>query len=62
MLVLTRRKDQSILIGDNILIHICGINGNQVKIGITAPRGINITRDDCVKDRHKNIIDYDKKD
>lgn len=44
MLALTRKKGESIIIGDNIEIVILGIAGEQVKIGIHAPRDISVHR------------------
>ena len=44
MLVLTRKKDQSIMIGDNIEITIIDIQGEQVRVGINAPKNITIHR------------------
>ena len=40
MLVLTRRVDESITIGDNIVVTVLGIEGDRVKLGIAAPRDI----------------------
>lgn len=44
MLVLTRKVDQSIMIGDHIRIMVVEVRGDQVKIGIEAPRHIMIHR------------------
>ena len=44
MLVLTRKKDQSIIINENIEITILEVQGDQVRIGINAPRDISIHR------------------
>ncbi|OPH54565.1 carbon storage regulator [Paenibacillus ferrarius] len=44
MLILSRKKGQSILIGNNIEIFVSAIDGDQVKIGIRAPQDINILR------------------
>ncbi len=46
MLVLTRRLGESITIGDNIKIIVVDIDGNQVKLGIEAPRQIEIYREE----------------
>lgn len=44
MLILTRKKGQSIIINNNIEIVISAIEGEQVKIGINAPQEVNIIR------------------
>lgn len=44
MLVLTRKKDQTIVINDDIEITVFDIQGDQVRIGINAPRSISIHR------------------
>ncbi len=56
MLVLTRRTGQSIRVGDDIVIKIVDIDGSQVKIGIEAPKGILIFREELYeKLRESNI-------
>lgn len=44
MLVLTRKRDEVIKIGNDIEIKVIGINGDQVKIGIEAPKHVEIHR------------------
>jgi len=44
MLVLTRRVDESIAIGDSIILTVLAIEGERVKIGINAPRDVIILR------------------
>ena len=46
MLVLTRRPNESFLVGENVNIKVLEVKGSQVKIGIDAPREIQIVRDD----------------
>lgn len=44
MLILTRKKGESIRIGDTIEIKIVAVDGDQIKLGISAPREIDIYR------------------
>ena len=44
MLVLTRREDESIMIGDDIEVKLLDIKENQVKIGVKAPRDVAVHR------------------
>ena len=44
MLVLSRRKDETIVIGDNIHVTIVDIRGDTVRLGITAPKSIPVYR------------------
>ncbi len=44
MLILTRHVDEGIAIGDSIVVTVLGIEGDRVKIGISAPREVNILR------------------
>lgn len=44
MLVLTRKKDESIVIGDNITITIVEVRGDKVRLGINAPKEIPVHR------------------
>ena len=56
MLVLTRKLDESIIIGDNIKVTVISIIGKQVKLGIEAPLGVPIHREEIyVKVRNENL-------
>jgi carbon storage regulator len=44
MLVLTRKSDEKITIGDDIVVSVLEIKGSQVKLGIEAPKGIAVHR------------------
>ncbi|MCT2537256.1 carbon storage regulator CsrA [Aquibacillus koreensis] len=44
MLVLTRRINEAIKIGDNIEVKVLGIDGDQIKLGIDAPKHVDIHR------------------
>ncbi|NLY10215.1 MAG: carbon storage regulator CsrA [Firmicutes bacterium] len=50
MLVLTRKIDQSIIIGDNIKLIVVEIRGDQVKIGIEAPRDVTVHREEVYRE------------
>ncbi len=44
MLVLSRKKNQSIIINDDVSIEVLQVKGNTIRLGITAPSGIRILR------------------
>jgi carbon storage regulator len=44
MLVLSRQKDESIIIGDDVEITIVDVRGDKVRLGITAPKNISVHR------------------
>jgi carbon storage regulator len=44
MLVLSRQRDESIIIGDNIVITIVDVRGDKVRLGIDAPREVSVHR------------------
>lgn len=56
MLVLSRKANQSIMIGDAIEIQVVDIKGDQVKIGINAPRTVTIYRKEVYQDIQKENI------
>jgi len=50
MLVLARKLDESIVIGDNIIVKVVAIENGVVKLGIDAPRDISIIRDELIQE------------
>ena len=46
MLILTRKTSERVRIGEDIVITVFGINGNQVRLGVEAPRHIEVHREE----------------
>jgi carbon storage regulator len=63
VLVLTRKKNESIVIGDNIEITVVDIQGDQVRIGINAPKNVSIHRKEIyleIQSENKKAADVKK--
>ena len=44
MLILTRRVGETVVIGDEVQVTVLGVKGNQVRLGVTAPREVAVHR------------------
>ena len=52
MLILTRRVGETLMVGDNITVTVLGVKGNQVRIGVNAPKDVAVHREE-IYDRIK---------
>ena len=62
MLVLSRKKDESIMVGDNIKLTIIEIRGDKVRLGIEAPRDVTVHREEIYKIVKKEKAEQDEID
>lgn len=49
MLILTRKVGESLMIGDDVAVTVLGIKGNQVRIGVNAPREVAVHREEVLE-------------
>ena len=46
MLILTRRVGESLIIGDDVVVTVLGVKGNQVRVGVNAPKEVSVHREE----------------
>lgn len=49
MLILSRKMGESLIIGDEIIVTVLAIRGNQVRIGVNAPKDVSVHREEIYK-------------
>jgi len=57
MLILTRRVGESVMIGEDVQIAVLGVKGNQVRVGITAPKSIAVHREEIYERIRREQLD-----
>lgn len=57
MLILTRRVGESLMIGDKVNVTVLGIKGNQVRIGVNAPKDVSVHREEIYQRIQQENLD-----
>lgn len=59
MLILTRRVGETLMVGDEVSVTVLGVKGNQVRIGINAPKDVSVHREEIYLRIQKEQDDLD---
>ncbi|WP_299261447.1 carbon storage regulator CsrA [uncultured Kushneria sp.] len=59
MLILTRRVGETLMVGDEITVTVLGVKGNQVRLGVNAPRNVSVHREEIYQRIQQEKSDID---
>lgn len=66
MLILTRRVGETLMVGDDVSVTVLGVKGNQVRIGVNAPKEVSVHREEIYqriqKEKLQKLAEYEAKD
>lgn len=58
MLILTRRVGETLMVGDDVTMTVLGVKGNQVRIGVNAPKDVSVHREEIYQriQKEKKVV------
>ena len=59
MLILTRKIGETLMIGDDVSVTVLGVKGNQVRIGVSAPKDVGVHRKEIYERIHDTTLEVD---
>jgi carbon storage regulator len=62
MLILTRRVGETLMVGDDVTVTVLGVKGNQVRIGVNAPKDVSVHREEIYQRIQKEKADAHQSD
>ena len=62
MLILTRRVGETLMVGDDVTVTVLGVKGNQVRIGVNAPKDVSVHREEIYQRIQKEKSESSRSD